>query len=81
MVAVIGLAVFINSLIRIALLPFDADPDDGRADILGPFKVVPGQDAEPSGVYFKIGMKPVLHAEVSDGRQIHFVHEQPPSDL
>ncbi|MNN84047.1 hypothetical protein D3C81_2011640 [compost metagenome] len=65
MIGVVRIAACIDLLVRIPLLPFEADGDDRGLYILGALDVVSGQNAQATGVHFEVGMQSVLHAEIS----------------
>ena len=60
------LPALVERLVAVALLPLQADADDGVAVVVRPFEVVTGEDAEAAGVGFQSEVETVLHAEVGD---------------
>ncbi|MNI84078.1 hypothetical protein D3C73_1409470 [compost metagenome] len=67
-VRVIGIAIRINLLVRVALLPFQSDRDDWSTNVLCTFDVISSKDAQAAGIHFEVGMQAILHAEISDRR-------------
>ncbi|MNV56241.1 hypothetical protein D3C71_1485130 [compost metagenome] len=75
-VRVVRPAVVSNLLIRVTLLPFQANRDDRRVNVLGPFNVISRQNTKSSGIHLKIGIQTILHTEIRYCRQFLVAHKQ-----